>query len=304
MTNADASKAPLNPSLLAGVLLLIGGGLCIGFAPIGLKLSVADGLGPQITAFWRYIFAIPLILGVFVFLRRWPRAPNKWAILAGICFALDVAFWHAGLEYTTVANATFIVNLGNAGIGLLAWIFLKERPSPIWFLAIIIALFGAFMLSTGGAAQEGGAQLKGDALSAVAAALVAGYMLFAKISRHTLDALDVLFWATLTEAVVALGVSLFLMEQVVPPDLAQLRWPLFLAIVVQLVGQGLIIAGVGRVPASVAGVTVLVQPIAASLVAWVLFGETLLPLQLLGAGLIIAGIGLAQIRFRSKTSSE
>ena len=35
-----------------GVLMLVGGAVAIGFAPIGLRLGL-DDLGPQAIAFWR-----------------------------------------------------------------------------------------------------------------------------------------------------------------------------------------------------------------------------------------------------------
>ena len=72
-----------------------------------------------------------------------------------------------------------------------------------------------------------------------------------------------------------------------------LVWGLFLAIVAHVLGQGLIVAGVGRTPAALAGVILLIQPVAAGLVAWPLFGETLTLVQLAGAALVLAGVWLA-----------
>ena len=79
------------------------------------------------------------------------------ALLAGTFFGLDIAFWHASLVMTSVANATFLVNLGNAAVGLVAWVVLRERPARIWLAALAIALIGAFMLSRGAANADGAA---------------------------------------------------------------------------------------------------------------------------------------------------
>ena len=93
---------------------------------IGLRLGL-DDLGPQAIAFWRYIFAIPLLFILLVAIeRRMPARINGYVVLAGTFFALDIALWHWGLTLTTVANATFIVNLGNVCVGFIAWLFLKE----------------------------------------------------------------------------------------------------------------------------------------------------------------------------------
>ncbi len=60
-----------------------------------------------------------------------------------------------------------------------------------------------------------------------------------------------------------------------------------------LLGQGLIVAGVGRTPAALAGLLLLIQPVAGGLAAWPLFGESLTPVQLAGCGLVLLGVWLA-----------
>jgi drug/metabolite transporter (DMT)-like permease len=101
--------------------------MAIGFAPIGLRLSE---FGPQATGFWRMLFALPVIAAVIYLQGGKLSRPSVFSIVAGIFFGLDIAFWHASLVLTSVANATFIVNLGNASVGIVAWIVLKERPIP------------------------------------------------------------------------------------------------------------------------------------------------------------------------------
>ena len=46
--------------------------------------------------------------------------------------------------------------------------------------------------------------------------------------------------------------------------------PLALAVIVQVIGQGLIISGLGRTDAGLAGILVLAQPVVAALVSWLL----------------------------------
>jgi drug/metabolite transporter (DMT)-like permease len=82
-------------------------------------------------------------------------------------------------------------------------------------------------------------------------------------------------------------------ERLDPPDWTWLITPFFLALIAHLLGQGLIVAGVGRTPAALAGLLLLVQPVASGLAAWPLFGEALSPVQVVGATLILAGVWLA-----------
>ncbi|MEM7661342.1 MAG: DMT family transporter [Pseudomonadota bacterium] len=288
-----------------GPLLVLAGGVCVGFAPIGLRLGVAlgdDGLGPQAIAFWRYVFAAPILFALVALVeRRLPARPNRFLFLAGTFFALDIALWHWSLTITTVANATFIVNLGNIGVGLLAWIFLKEHLSKTWLIAVAIALVGAAMLSLGGA-SEGQGDIRGDALAFAAALLVSGYMLCSKIARRSIGALDAIFWLTITEICVAALVTAISGERFIPATSAGWHAPLVLAVVAHCAGQGFIIAGIGRTPAAIAGVLVLVQPVVAAAVSWQLFNEPLLALQVLGGAFILVGVGLSQVQRPARRS--
>ncbi len=289
----DIATAPVRPTPWIGPALVLAGGICIGFAPIGLRLS---DMGPQSTAFWRYLMALPVL---FLLVRavegRPPVRPNRFALMAGAFFALDIGLWHWALTLTSVANATFLVNLGNIGVGLAAWLFLRERLTSTWLLAVVVALGGASLLSLGGGAG-GITDPRGDALAAGAAMLVAGYMLCAAIARRSMGAFDVIFWATAVEVVVAGGLVAVSGERLLPQQLSDLAMPLYLALAVQALGQGLIIAGLGRTSAAVAGLVVLVQPVAAAAVSWRLFGEALTGPQIVGAGLVLAGVAISQRR--------
>jgi uncharacterized membrane protein len=53
------------------------------------------------------------------------------ALWAGVFFALDLGFWHYGIHYTSVTNATVLSNLTPVVVTTFAWIFLKQRPSPV-----------------------------------------------------------------------------------------------------------------------------------------------------------------------------
>jgi len=273
--------------------MVFGGGVCIGFAPIGLRLGL-DDLGPQAIAFWRYLFAAPVLLALVVLIeRRAPRPPNRFVLMAGTFFTLDMALWHWSLTLTTVSNATFIVNLGNISVGFMAWLFLKERPTNKWFVAVVLAVLGAAVLSLGG--EVGGkGDIRGDMLALAAALLVSGYMLCSKLARRTLGGLETIFWLTLVEICIASLIVALSGESFLPENLGGFRAPLFLALIVQVMGQGLIITGLGRTPAAIAGVVVIVQPVVAAAISWSLFDEPLTALQAAGAGAILAAVWLSQ----------
>jgi drug/metabolite transporter (DMT)-like permease len=273
--------------------MVLAGGVGIGFAPIGLRYGL-DELGPQAIAFWRYVFALPILLSlVFLIERRAPRPPNRFILIAGVLFACDIALWHHALTLTTVSNATFIMNLGNILVGFGAWLFLRQRPHAIWFAAAALAILGAAALSLGGG-SGGKGNLNGDLFALAAAFLVSGYILCSNIARRTIGGIEAVFWLTLVEIVVAGLIVVGTGETFMPKTMAGFGGPIFLALVSQVAGQALIVTGLGRTSAALAGLLLLIQPVVAAAVSWQLFEEPLSSLQAAGGFIILFAVWLAQ----------
>ncbi len=286
------TPTPPTPSklqTLAGPLMMIGGAIAVGYAPIGLRLSEFE---PQATAFWRFVLALPVLFIITIIIEKRIHRPSIFSLLTGLFFALDIAFWHAALVRASVANATFIVNLGAVGVGVMAWIFLKERPSRLWPMAAIVSVIGAYLLSRG-ASDGGSGNINGDLIACIAATMLTFYFFFGKLARRKDQPFNILFWATVVQCLVALIASTITSESINPIPPTTLIIPATLAIVAHVAGQGLIIAGLGRTSAAFAGLLMLFQPITAALVAATLFSENLGTLQLFGAAMILVGVWLA-----------
>ena len=284
-----AKSQPAPTRLWIGPLLVLGGAIAIGFAPIGLRLS---HFGPQATAFWRFAFALPMLAAMIYALGGRLGRPSWFSLASGVFFGIDVALWHASLGLTSVANATFLVNLGSASVGLIAWLALKERPHRIWLVAAPLAVIGALLLSRGAQGANAGSW-QGDLLALAAAVMVGWSIFFTKLARRAASGLEVLFWATVAETVVAAIAAGGARESLVPPEASWFVMPLLLAVIAHAVGLALISVGVGRAPAATAGLLLLVQPVTSAIFAWRLFGEELSLVQILGAGLVLVGVWLA-----------
>ena len=62
----------------------------------------------------------------------------------------------------------------------------------------------------------------------------------------------------------------------------------------QVFGQGLIAWALAHLPVAFASVSLLVQPVTAAAVAWLLFDEVIGPQQAIGGVIVLAGIVLAR----------
>ena len=74
--------------------------------------------------------------------------------------------------------------------------------------------------------------------------------------------------------------------------------------VMHVFGQGGVAWALGRLPASVTAVTILIQPVVAALLGWWVFGETLTPIQALGGVLVLGAVVLAQRSQRGEASPK
>ena len=67
-----------------------------------------------------------------------------------------------------------------------------------------------------------------------------------------------------------------------------------LAFIGQVLGQGLIAYGFKHLPASLSALSLLLQPLVASLAAWMILKETMSPIQIVGGIIVLYGISLAR----------
>ena len=163
---------------------------------------------------------------------------------------------------------------------------------------------GAFAMAAGAQKGQGTNPVLGDIFSLSVALWYSGYFLTVKQARTTAGALRVTFWATAAGIPLMLAASLLLGEDMIPATAA--GWAACVAMgVMHVGGQGGVAWALGRLPASITAVTILIQPIFAALLGWIVFGETLAPVQALGGALVLAAIVLAQWsnRPRSKTGA-
>ena len=253
------------------------------------------GVGPVAAGFWRLSLALPFLF----LLARLTGQPVHWprrglvalTILAGFFFAADLAAWHAGIHLTKLGNATLFGNISSFAFA--AWgLWLARRwPSLVQGGALLLAAIGAALLMAS-SAELSARHLRGDLLALSAGLLYTGYLIAVERGRGALQALPLLFLASLFGAAMLLPVSLLLGERVLPDDWTPV---LLLALGSQVLGQGLLVYAIGSVPPLVVGLALLTQPAISAFVGWVAYDETLSPLDWLGAAAIALALVLVRL---------
>jgi drug/metabolite transporter (DMT)-like permease len=278
----------------AAILAL--GACVIGFSPILVRLTET---GPAAAGFWRLTLSLPWLVLMSLRAPDGAGRPTPMALAAGLIFALDLGFWHYGVKYTSVANATVLSNLTPVVVTAFAWIFLKARPRPLFLAAVAIAVCGAWTMASGRGGGPGLDPPLGNLLSATTALWYALYMLAVGVARRRLGAGALMLWSSLLGAPLLFAAASALGETVVPAGPG--GWAACVGLgIVHAAGQGAIAWAMGRLPTPTASVVVLVQPVVAAVMGWALFGEAIGPLQGLGAAVALAGVVLAQWASRAK----
>jgi drug/metabolite transporter (DMT)-like permease len=264
------------------------GATCIALSPIFVRLSEA---GPTATAFWRAALAVPVLL---IFFRLPLKGPKLLFLAAGIAFAGDLAFWHQSIQFTSVANSTLLANLASIFVTLAAWLLWRERPRPLFLLALALALCGVALLVHTSLTFSRTALL-GDALGVVTAMFYAWYILAVKGLRDRgAAALQVMAVTSTLTAAILLPVALATGEPMLPSS-AYGWWILIgLALISHAAGQGLIAYALAHLPAPFSSVGLLLQPVVAAFFAWILLSEPVVALQIAGGLVVLAAIWLAR----------
>lgn len=275
--------------MTGALFALLLGAAAIGVGPILVRLSE---VGPCATAWWRMALALP-VFGLWALLeqRREP-APRAGLALAGVFFAIDLTLFHWGIVLTTVTNSTLLSNLAPVFVTLAAWWFFREKVGPAAFGALAVALGGAALLVLGRESHgnAGANPLLGDGLSFIAAFAYAGYQLTVNRVRQRATTAEFMWWSCLACAAVVGVVALVSGERLMPATGRGWLVVIALALIAQVIGQGLISWSLKHLPQAFSTVALLFQPLVAAAIAWPLFDEAMGPLQLLGGGVLIAGV--------------
>jgi drug/metabolite transporter (DMT)-like permease len=284
------------PGRAQAVLAAVLGAVLIGFAPIAIRLS---DLGPQATNFWRFVFALPILL---LLARQTPTPARQdllWLLAAGLLFGFELNLWAEALGRTTIANATLLTNMTPIFAAAFGWLLFKERLAAgvVWGGAVAFA--GAVMLTLARAGSGVGPSTPedgwiGDGLGLISAFGYAGYLLIVRMVGNRASVGAVMLYASLSGAAYTLILCLIFGQELLPHSLRGWAILVGLGVIVQAGGQGLIAYGVGRLPILISTVLLWTQPLAAALLSWLIFGEALGPAGMLGAALILAGLFVVQ----------
>lgn len=151
-----------------------------------------------------------------------------------------------------------------------------------------IALAGAVFMVLA-ADSSGSSDVGGDLLAAGSMFAAAGYFIFGKRARESLDTDVFMTGLLLWTSVVITPVVLASGQSIVPPDGQEWLRMLGLGFIV-VVGHGLINFANGRLPLAVLGLFQLIVPGLAAILAWLFLDQRITVWQSLGIAVVLASL--------------
>ena len=265
-------------------------------------LMVQDAINTTpVYAFLFFRFAIASVLMFFI-AYKYLNKINKKTILYGIILGLFLFSAFAtqtfGLAYTKSSIVAFITGLNVIVVPFLAYFIFKDYISKNVLIATVIAVVGLYLLTMSGALTIG----KGELLTLICAFLFALQIIFTgKFSKEVNVFLLVLF-QLITVAILSLIFSLSLDD--VTFDL-NYNYVFFKAVIITAVFATVYAFLIQTymqqfTTATKTAIIFAMEPVSASVFAYISVGEVLTNIQLSGAILIVFATVVAELKFKRK----
>ncbi|MCJ8191202.1 DMT family transporter [Sphingomicrobium aestuariivivum] len=279
------------------LIALLVGASALAVGPWFVRLA---DVGPIASGFWRLalgsVMLFALAGAMHERLRLPPRHLTILLVAAAFFFAADLAAWHEGILLTKMGNSVLFGNFGSFAFACYGLWLARTWPRPAQVGALLLAATGTLLLLSG-SLDLGPETFWGDILCLTAGLLYAGYLIAVDKARPSLSPLPLLAWVSLFGALMLLPVAASTPEALVPTNWGPV---LVLALSSQVIGQGLLVYAIGRLPPLVVGLGLLTQPAVAGLVGWLVYGEVFTLKD--WAGAVMIGAALVLVRLRPRTA--
>jgi len=275
-------------------LLLLFGILCISWSAILVKIANISGFG---SGFYRMFIGTIGIIPVWLYFRKLITDLKgvKIAIVCGILFACDIALWNTSIMLSKATISTLLANLAPVWVGIGALLFMKEKPSRIFWIGTIISILGVTIII--GINQVMQANLNfGNVLAIIASMFYGAYLITVRKGRNTLDTFSFTTISMAASTVVLGFICLFTSTPLW--GFSTTTWLALgtLGIVPQLLGWLAINQALGHIRPTVASVSLLSQTVFTAIFSVFILGEILTFHEIGGAVVVLAGIYLVNRR--------
>lgn len=307
----DQGNAPQPVQVWA---VLVVGVLAVSTAAIFIRLAMATA-GEQGIGFSLFVAAMRLSFASLLLAPTWrnvitfPAAKSAYgyAIAAGIALALHFALWISSLSFVSIAASTSLVTTNPIWVGLLSWLWFKEKLTKHMVLGIALSVLGSLWVAWGDrpSLDLGHAPLLGAGLALAGSWCVSFYLLLGReAQKRGLTIPQYAAIAYSTAAVVLLPLPLLWGIDYGSYSLGVYGYILAMTITAQLVGHTSLNWAMRWLPPVIVTLFILFEPIGSSILGVIFLDEIPSLAVILGGCIILLGVAIAIFPHRQITQPQ
>ena len=277
--------------------LLLFATACWGSSYLLTSLALRE-IPPITLSTGRFFLAFLVICALsFKKIRHVSASTLKYSALVGLTLAVTYLSSTYGMLSTGIDNASFLCSLTFVFTPILGFFLKHQIPEKKFYLSVAVTFVGVALLTLNGRFRP----RIGDLLCIVCAASYAVDLLITEsaVSKPDVDAYQLGVYSLAATGLIQLPFAFFLETPSLPQTAMTWGIVLFLGIVCS--GVTLVIQTVQQqyTTASRAGLIITMEPVFASLIAYLAVGETLSARGTVGAALMLGAMLIMEIPFKN-----
>ena len=276
-----------------GYAFIITAASCWALIGIFSSFAFAQGLAPMEVAFWRGLFAW-LCFGTQALISGQTRLHRKDLPLFIFFGIFGISLFYVSYQYAVktggAAVAAVLLYTAPAWVLVGSYVIYRERLSLFKIIAVVMVICGVYLIATSGKGGEGGKFSASLGSIAIISGLTAGfcYSLYYTVGKY--------FTSRYTSAnlflyVIPIGILCLLpFVEFAPKNLTAWSALIAQAVVSTYLANYCYYQGVKYLEASRAAIAATLEPVVATVAAYVILGESFSLLGYLGAAVIITAV--------------
>jgi len=231
--------------------------------------------------------AVPtLLLFLFFLIKKEKIFPfhSKLLLLGSFLNALRMVFYFTGYTYTSIGTAVILLYTWPVFAVLYSFLFLKEKITPRVIILVLTAFSGVILIYSEKASTISSSELIGIISIIFSAMVYAGTIIIFKYKSDNISNWHIVFFQNLAGAFIFLP-FLFVANDL--PDMLQTGVAVTYAVLIGLIGFGLLFSALKQIPASKVSLLNYMEVISAVVLGVYFFEESVTAGTVTGGGLIL-----------------
>ena len=293
------------PYFLLGI-----GILAMSFSGIIIKLTKAPA---PIIAFYRMAITAVILTPHFIRQSRDPEyaEPADFdkrlyliPVLTGLVNTGNYIAGTIAVKETSIANTSVIGNLSPVWVGLAAVFIFKKKLSGRYWFGMGLALLGSLVVIGNNFVTLNFNFNRGDLCAVGSSIFYALYLITTERGRMHFSAAKFFCLMLYSSCFWLLLLNIILGNPFTGYDLQTWIYFFISALICQLIGQFSISAALGAIPAEIVSITVLLQPILITILAYPILGEEVGAIQFIGFVVTLAGVLIVNLEKARKENAK